>query len=44
MVVGGHQRLSWTYVTPMTKGIEDIENQLGCKVVIPDVVGELSTD
>ncbi len=37
MIVGGHLQNPWSYVTPMTKIFKDIENQLECKVVLPDV-------
>ena len=39
MLVGGHEQQTWTYVTPMTKIFEDIERQLGCKVMLPDPYG-----
>lgn len=37
MIVGGHTQNPWSYVTPMTKIVEDVERQLECKLVLPDV-------
>ncbi len=36
LLVAGHLKTGWTYVTPISVVIADIEARLECKVMIPD--------